>query len=64
MTSDWNDQDESALIMQWAIANYAQGGHWIVETMSMEDIAETFRTLHDARVYCGLIEDCKNDCRE
>jgi hypothetical protein len=55
---------ESELIMKWALENYAKGGHWIVETMSLADIDETFRTVREAQEYCGLIEDCKNDCRE
>ena len=50
-------------IMKWALENYAKGGHWIVETMSVEDIAETFKTLRKAQRYCALMQEQERACR-
>lgn len=49
-------------IRDWALDNYDAGGHWIVETFSDEEIAE-FKTLNEAKKYCGLMQDRYEDCR-
>lgn len=48
-------------IRDWALDNYDAGGHWIVETFSDEEIAEEFKTLNEAKRYCGLKQDRYED---
>ena len=43
-------------IRDWALANYADGGHWIYEAMSIEDIEKEFKSIEQAKEYCRLIE--------
>ena len=39
-------------IYDWALANYDEGGHWIVETMEIEEIEAEFESLEQAQQYC------------
>ncbi len=43
-------------ILEWALANYEKGGHWIYETMTEEDVEQQFASLKEAKEYCRLIE--------
>ena len=55
---------QSELIMKWALKNYASGGHWIVETMSLADIDELFHNFLDAKKYVELMQEQEKNCRE
>lgn len=48
-------------IKDWAFANYEKGGHWIVYTFTNDEIAEQFKTLDEAKKYCGLVQDRYED---
>ena len=47
--------------MAWAIENYDEGGHWIAETMELEEIAEEFKTLQQAKEHCRVVQDRQED---
>jgi hypothetical protein len=54
-------------IMQWAEDNYENGGQWIVETMSVEEIGQEFESLEEAQRYCKdrqEIEDERESARK
>jgi hypothetical protein len=54
-------------IMQWAEDNYENGGQWIVETMSVEEIGQEFESLEEAQQYCKdrqEIEDERESARK
>lgn len=54
-------------IMQWAEDNYENGGQWIVETMSVEEIEQEFESLEEAQQYCKdrqEIEDERESARK
>lgn len=59
-----SEQFRASRIYNWAKQNYDQGGHWIVETMSLSEIAEEFATLACAKKYCKILveqeENIKN----
>ncbi len=50
-------------IYDWALANYDAGGHWIVETMEIEEIEEEFKSLEEAQEYCKVIQDRQEECQ-
>ena len=50
-------------IMAWAIENYDEGGHWIAETMELEEIAEEFKTLQQAKEHCRVVQDRQEDIK-
>jgi len=50
-------------IYDWALANYDKGGHWIVETMSIEEIEQEFKSLKEAKEYCKIIQDRSEECQ-
>ena len=50
-------------IKQWCLANYENGGSWIIETHTDEEIIESFKSLADAKRYCKLMKDREDDCR-
>ena len=44
-------------IYDWALANYDNGGHWIVETMSIIEIEAQFASLYQAQIYCKTLQN-------
>ena len=44
-------QDKVNQIKELALANYDEGGHWVVECFSDQDILEHFNSVEDAREY-------------
>ena len=48
-------------IMQWAEDNYENGGQWIVETMSVEEIGQEFESLEEAQQYCLSKQERSNE---
>ncbi len=50
-------------ILDWALANYADGGHWIVETMEVEEIEQEFKSLKEAKEYCLRRQDRMEECQ-
>jgi hypothetical protein len=48
-------------ILNWAKDNYDEGGHWIVETMTLEEIKQEFKTLQQAKEHCRVIQDRQED---
>jgi hypothetical protein len=48
-------------IMQWAEDNYENGGQWIVETMSVEEIGKEFESLEEAQQYCKDREEIEDE---
>ena len=50
-------------ILNWAKDNYDAGGHWIVETMTLDEIKEEFKTLEEAQEYCKIIQDRSEECQ-
>jgi len=47
----------SELLMKWSVENYALGGHWIVETMSLSDLDTRFRNINDMLDYIELMKE-------
>jgi len=51
-------------IKQWAMNNYDAGGHWIIETLTDQEIFDEFPTIQDAInwaiVVQGRYEDVAN----
>lgn len=47
----------SELLMKWAIENYAIGGHWIVETMSISDLDTRFHNFSDMEIWIELMKE-------
>jgi len=50
-------------IQDWALANYDKGGHWIVETMEIEEIEQEFKSLKEAKEYCLRRQDRMEECQ-
>ena len=50
-------------ILDWALANYDKGGHWIVETMEIEEIEQKFKSLKEAKEYCRCLQDRMEECQ-
>ena len=44
-------------IYDWALVNYDNGGHWIVETMSIIEIEAQFASLSQAQRYCKTLQN-------
>lgn len=59
-----SDATRASLIYDWAKRNYDKGGHWIVETMTLPEIATEFATLAEAKRYVKILveqeENIKN----
>jgi hypothetical protein len=53
----------AAKIFQWAAQNYENGGSWIVETYTTDEVIRDFKTLADAKRYCKLMHDREEDIR-
>lgn len=66
MEDNYTNEKERTMgkeIYDWALANYDEGGHWIVETMEIEEIEEEFKSLKEAKEYCKIIQDRQEECR-
>jgi hypothetical protein len=50
-----------AKITAWAMENYEEGGHWIVETFISDEIYAKFKTIKQAKDYCQMMEKLKAD---
>ena len=50
-------------ILHWAEDNYETGGHWIVETMELDEIKDEFKTLEEAQEYCRLMQEKEEDIK-
>jgi hypothetical protein len=50
-------------IKQWALANYENGGSWIIETHTDDEIASDFESLADAKRYCRIMHDRESEYR-
>ena len=50
-------------IKTWAMKNYDEGGHWIVETFEDDEIAESFVSLDDAISYCKHLQARQDELR-
>lgn len=48
-------------IEQWAKENYDEGGHWILETMTTQEIVDEFKSLSEAQKYCKRMQDYYQD---
>jgi hypothetical protein len=51
-------------IKAWALQNYCEGGSWIIETYTDNEIDEEFETLGDAMKYCMLMKECEEEYRD
>lgn len=49
--------DKVETIKQWAEENYADGGHWIIETLTDDEIRQEFNTVQDAIDWAKRIQD-------
>jgi len=50
-------------VLEWALANYEKGGHWIYETMEEDIIEANFATLEEAKEYCFRMQDRMEECQ-
>ena len=50
-------------IYDWALANYDNGGHWIVETMSIIEIEAQFASLSLAQIYCKTLQNRQEELK-
>ena len=50
-------------IIEWALANYEKGGHWIYETMTAEDAEQKFASLKEAKEYCRCLQERMEECQ-
>lgn len=50
-------------IKQWAMENYDDGGHWIIETMTDQEIFDEFKTIQEAIDWAYRIQDNYNDVK-
>ena len=50
-------------IVRWCNEHYDEGGHWVIETMDRETIADVFDSLGDAIEFCRIKEGRSNECR-
>lgn len=44
-------------IKEWAIENYDEGGHWIIETMTDYEIHLAFKSLTEVKNHVKLLND-------
>jgi hypothetical protein len=49
--------DKVETIKQWAEENYDDGGHWIIETLTDDEIRQEFNTVQDAIDWAKRIQD-------
>lgn len=54
-------QDTVNEIKELALANYDEGGHWVVECFSDQDILEHFNSVKDAREYWLLKQENEDE---
>ena len=54
-------QDTVNVIKELALANYDEGGHWVVECFSDQDILEYFNSVEDAREYWLLKQENEDE---
>ena len=50
-------------IKQWAMDNYDDGGHWIIETLNDQEIFDKFANLQEAIDWAELIQDKYEDIK-
>ncbi|MCE2713436.1 MAG: hypothetical protein ACK6DA_14985 [Candidatus Kapaibacterium sp.] len=48
-------------IKDWAMANYDEGGHWIIETMTDDEIFDEFANLQEAIDWAERLQDIQED---
>lgn len=48
-------------IKDWAMENYAEGGHWIIETMTDDEIFDEFANLQEAIDWAERLQDIQED---
>jgi hypothetical protein len=48
-------------IKDWAMANYDEGGHWIIETMTDDEIFDEFANLQEAIDFAERLQDIQED---
>jgi hypothetical protein len=48
-------------IKDWCLENYDKGGHWIIETMTDQEISDNFKSLAEAKRYCKTKQDYSDD---
>jgi hypothetical protein len=53
--------DKVEEIKQWAYQNYDAGGHWIVETLTDDEIRQEFNSLQEAIDWAERIQDKYED---
>lgn len=53
--------DKVEEIKQWAYANYDEGGHWIIETLTDDEIRQEFNSLQEAIDWAERIQDNYED---
>ncbi|MEY3920481.1 MAG: hypothetical protein RL634_242 [Bacteroidota bacterium] len=53
--------DKVEEIKQWAYQNYDEGGHWIIETLTDDEIRQEFKSLQEAIDWAERIQDNYQD---
>lgn len=53
--------DKVEQIKQWATENYDEGGHWIIETLTDQEIFDEFKNVQEAIDWAYRIQDHYND---
>lgn len=50
-------------IVRWCNDHYEEGGHWVLESMDRQQIADRFVNIEDAIAFCRRKEGRRNECQ-
>lgn len=53
--------DKVEQIKQWAMENYDEGGHWIIETLTDQEIFDEFKNVQEAIDWAERLQDIQED---
>lgn len=48
-------------IKRWAMDNYNDGGHWIIETLNDQEIFDEFKNVQEAIDWAERLQDIQED---
>ena len=63
MSTEKTESFKVESIVRWCNDHYDEGGHWVIETMGRDTIAEMFDSLEDAIDFCHVKEGRCNECQ-